>query len=108
LRGRAYFSHRPFCRRAQKLIRQGIPAVVAMQFEITDSAAITFAEGFYKAAADGYPVDAALAESRKAVFREGNELEWGTPVLYLRSQDGRIFNFVDRDVVKISPEVTGF
>ena len=40
---------------AQGLIQQGLPAVVAMQFEITDDAAIIFAREFYGAVADGYP-----------------------------------------------------
>jgi hypothetical protein len=82
----------PFAGTAQSLIKKKIPAVIAMQFEITDEAAITFAQEFYGAIADGYPVDAALAEARKAIFVQGNGLEWGTPVLYLRSPDGRIFD----------------
>lgn len=82
----------PFSGVAQSLVLQGIPAVIAMQFEISDQAAISLAHEFYGAVADGYPVDAALAEARKAVFAEGNEVEWGTPVLYLRAPDGCIFN----------------
>jgi len=82
----------PFAGTAQSLVQQGIPAVIAMQFEITDEAAITLAHEFYRALADGYPVDAALAEARKAIFAQGNDVEWGTPVLYLRSPDGRIFD----------------
>ena len=82
----------PFAGTAQSLVQQGLPAVIAMQFEITDEAAITFAHEFYAAVADGYPVDAAVAEARKAIFAEGNGLEWGTPVLYLRAADGLIFN----------------
>ena len=82
----------PFAGMAQSLVQQGIPAVIAMQFEITDEAAITFAHEFYGAIADGYPVDAALAEARKSIFAQGNGLEWGTPVLYLRSPDGVLFN----------------
>jgi hypothetical protein len=73
-------------------VQQGIPAVIAMQFEITDQAAITLAREFYGAVADGYPVDAAMAEARKAIFATGNDVEWGTPVLYLRAPDGRIFD----------------
>jgi hypothetical protein len=87
----------PFAGAAQALVQQGIPAVIAMQFEITDQAAIIFAEEFYAAAADGYPVDAALAEARKAIFAAGNDIEWGTPVLHLRAPDGRLFS-VDRTV----------
>ena len=36
-------------------------------------------------------VPAALAEARRAVFAGENELEWGTPVLYMRCEDGRVF-----------------
>jgi CHAT domain len=82
----------PFSGVAQSLVLQGIPAVMAMQFEISDQAAISLAHEFYGAVADGYPVDAALAEARKAVFAAGNAVEWGTPVLYLRAPDGRIFD----------------
>jgi hypothetical protein len=81
----------PFAGVAQTLIQQSIPAVVAMQFEITDDAAITFAHEFYGAVADGYPVDAAVAESRRAIYAQGNEVEWGTPVLYMRSPNGQLF-----------------
>ena len=86
----------PFAGVAQTLVQQGIPAVIAMQFEITDEAAITFAEEFYAATADGYPVDAALSAARKAIFAAGNDIEWGTPVLYLRAPNGQLFT-VNRD-----------
>jgi len=82
----------PFSGAAQSLVLQGIPAVIAMQFEVSDEAAIALASGFYKALAVNYPVDAAVAEARKAVFAAGCGVEWGTPVLYLRAPDGRIFD----------------
>jgi CHAT domain/Kelch motif len=82
----------PFAGTAQGLIQQDIPAVVAMQFEITDAAAITFARELYGAVADGYPLDAAVAEARVAIHSDGNPVEWATPVLYLRAADGRIFD----------------
>lgn len=81
----------PFAGTAQSLVQQGIPAVIAMQFEIADKAAIILAHQFYAALADGYPVDAALGEARKAFGRE-DDVEWGTPVLYMRSPDGVIFD----------------
>jgi hypothetical protein len=84
----------PFAGTAQSLVQQGIPAVIAMQFEITDAAAITFAQVLYEAVADGYPLDAATAEARKAIYADGNLLEWGTPVLYLRALDGHIFDML--------------
>ena len=81
----------PFSGVAQALARQGIPAVIAMQFEISDPAAVVFSQSFYQAIADGLPVDVATVEARRAMFAGDNEIEWATPVLYLRSVDGRIF-----------------
>jgi hypothetical protein len=82
----------PFAGTAQTLIQQGIPAVVAMQFEITDLAAIALTSELYAAVADGYPLDAALSQARQAIYTEVSEIEWATPVLYLRAPDGRIFD----------------
>ncbi|MGH7451452.1 MAG: PAS domain S-box protein, partial [bacterium] len=85
----------PFAGTAQSLVQQGIPAVIAMQFEISDEAAITFTQEFYRALTDSYPVDSALVEARTAIFAYGNNVEWGTPVLYMRSPDGQIFNIAN-------------
>jgi hypothetical protein len=90
----------PFAGTAQSLVQQGIPAVVAMQFEITDEAAITFAHVLYETIADGYPLDAAVAEGRRAIHAAGNDVEWGTPVLYLRAPDGRIFSVLPPEAVE--------
>jgi chorismate mutase len=65
--------------------------VVAMQYEITDTAAIEFSSAFYEALADSLPVDAAVTEARTAVSMD-SMLEWGTPVLYMHSPDGRVFD----------------
>jgi branched-chain amino acid transport system substrate-binding protein len=77
---------------AQALVQQGIPAVIAMQFEISDRAATTFAHEFYGSVAVGLALDAALTEARRAIFAQVSEIEWGTPVLYMRSPDGHIFS----------------
>jgi CHAT domain-containing protein len=82
----------PFSGVAQSLIQQGLPAVVAMQFEITDDAAIIFAHELYGAIADSYPLEAALADARGAIRDGGNITEWGTPVLYSRAPDGNLFH----------------
>lgn len=82
----------PFAGVAQHLVQQGIPAVIAMQFEITDQAAIALSHEFYNALADNYGVDAALSEARKALYAAGNDIEWGTPVLHLRAQRGELFD----------------
>jgi CHAT domain-containing protein/Kelch motif protein len=82
----------PFSGAASSLVECGIPAVVGMQFEITDEAAITFAGRLYNALVQGFPIDAALAQSRKAIFAAGNDTEFGTPVLFLRTGDARLFD----------------
>ena len=82
----------PFSGVATSLIEREIPAVIGMQFEITDRSAIVFASEFYAALADGYPVDSAMAEARKAIFADENDVEWATPVLFMRVQDGLLFD----------------
>lgn len=82
----------PFSGVAPELARRGAPAVIAMQFEITDDAAKAFSQAFYIALANGFPVDTAVASARKAMFAAGDNIEWATPVLYLRSTDGAIFD----------------
>jgi hypothetical protein len=83
----------PFAGAAQRLVQQGVPAVIAMQFEITDTSAVVLAHEFYSALAEGWPIDSALTEARKAIYSLPNDVEWGTPVLYMRSGDGNIFDF---------------
>ncbi len=79
-----------FAGTAQALVQRGVPAVVAMQSEIMDETACSFAEKFYRGLAAGLPVDACVGEVRRALAAERNP-EWGTPVLYLRATDGRLF-----------------
>jgi hypothetical protein len=85
----------PFSGVAGALVRHGVPAVVAMQSEITDEGAIGFASGFYDALAAGRPVDASLGAARLAMLAErGDDIEWGTPALFMRGADGRLFDLV--------------
>lgn len=81
----------PFSGVAQRLVHGRIPAVVAMQFRIADDAAIIFSRHFYETLAEGMPVDAAVSEARLALVTQHFEVEWGNPVLYMRSPDGQIF-----------------
>ena len=77
---------------AGALVRRWIPAVVAMQFEITNPGAVVFAQSFYQSVAKRRPVDDSVVRARQALRRAKKDtLEWGTPVLYLRAPDGRIF-----------------
>lgn len=95
----------PYAGVAQALVQQGLPAVIAMQFPIFEDSAIEFAHEFYGAIADGYPVDAAISEARKAIFTTGNETEWATPVLFMNSPDGRIFDL--QSTQKVLPLMNG-
>jgi hypothetical protein len=79
-----------FAGTAQVLVQHGVPAVIAMRSEVTDETACSFAEKFYRGLAAGLPVDACIGEVRRALAAERNP-EWGTPVLYLRATDGRLF-----------------
>src|ERR1017187_5967912 len=82
-----------FSSTAAALTRSGVPAVVAMQYEISDQAAIAFARGLYGAVASRLPVDQAVTRGRqeiKLTFR--NTLEWATPVLHLHSADADLFD----------------
>jgi CHAT domain/FHA domain len=89
-------AHDPFNGVATRLVQNGIPAVIGMQFEISDRAAITFSSQFYEALVDGLPIDAALGEARRAIFFTPNWVEWATPVLFMRVADGTLFVFPDK------------
>jgi tetratricopeptide (TPR) repeat protein len=102
----------PFSSVAGALMRRGIPAVLAMQFEITDPAAIEFSRTFYEMVAAQLPVDVAVTQARQAVqLALPGTLEWGTPVLYLRSPDGYVFDLADLPasptVSELEPPRTG-
>ena len=83
----------PFGGMAQGLVQQDASAVVAMQFPISDKAAVKFTGEFYGALVDGLPVDQAVSSARKALL-DGFRDEWATPVLFLRAPDGNIFENV--------------
>ncbi|MCE7989264.1 MAG: CHAT domain-containing protein [Caldilinea sp. CFX5] len=77
---------------AATLVLGGLPAVLAMQYAITDTVALEFARTFYSALADNLPVDAAVADARNAInLHDEYSLEWGTPVLFMRTADGQLF-----------------
>ena len=82
---------------AAVLARRGVPAVLAMQADISDRAANQLSRSFYEALADGMPLDGALTEARKAISAMlHNSLEWGTPVLYMSSEDGTLLELAQK------------
>jgi CHAT domain len=95
----------PFGGTAESLVLQGVPAVVAMQFEITDRAALKFSQSLYEALAAGRPVDAAVTQARRTLHAAARA-EWATPVLYMRAPDGRLFDPVPERPVPPPPETS--
>lgn len=83
--------HDAFMGVASALVLGGVTAVIAMQFPISDQAARTFSEELYTQLARSRPVDEAVSRARQAVQIGLEGQEWGTPVLLMRSSDGRIF-----------------
>ena len=77
---------------AAALVRSGISAVAAMQFTVSDDAAIAFARGFYTAIAAGRGVDEATRSGRIGILGAAHSLEWVTPVLYVRGNTTRLFD----------------
>ena len=76
---------------AAVLAHNGIDGVAAMQYSITDTAAIAFARGFYTGLAHGLTVDEAARSGRVEILGLGHTLEWVTPVLYVRGDTTRPF-----------------
>jgi len=83
----------PFAGLATALVGFGIPAVVAMQFTISDRAAIRFSEALYAELARGESVETALTEGRLALAdTPALSWEWVTPVLYTRQPGIRLLS----------------
>lgn len=92
---------------ASALVRSGIGAVAAMQFAISDSAAIAFAHGFYAAIANGRTVDEAARIGRISVMASPDgTLEWVTPALYVRGGSTQLFSLQGTPRGRIQAERT--
>lgn len=95
----------PFGGVAASLLAAGIPAVLAMQYPISDTAAIKFATLFYKRLATGVPVDDAVADARRMLY-DGATTEWATPVLFLRPKHGVLFSIEAAPAPVAAPSAT--
>jgi hypothetical protein len=82
-----------------------IPAVVAMQFSITDGAARVFSGAFYEALAHNRGVDEAVRHGRIALAGwDADTMEWVTPVLYMRSGDRYLLTVTDTATTLAAPK----
>ena len=80
---------------ALQLIYSKIPAVIAMQYPITNRAATQFAVKFYACLGEGKPIDLAVQEGRLelGMYLQGDHFssrEFGSPVAFLQSKEGII------------------
>lgn len=73
-----------------QLIQSGIPAVVAMQGQITQSSARDFSQTFYTRLLAHGIVDIAMNEARSTLLTTGRH-DAAVPVLFMRLRDGRLW-----------------
>lgn len=79
---------------AHSIVEIGVPAVIAMQFAISDEAAIAFSTTFYqKIIGEETDLEDAVTAGRKVLQRKrATRLEWGTPALFLRTINTSLFD----------------
>ncbi len=81
---------------ALKLVYSNVPAVVAMQYEVTNQVANRFANKFYMSLGEGNPIDVAVQEGRSELGMFLDEEQnysnraFGSPVVYLQSSNNII------------------
>jgi CHAT domain len=80
----------PFASVATALVKQGIPAVIAMQYAIRDSAAIEFSQQIYEGLGEGLPIERVVTNGR-VMLKMKSTGEWGIPVLYLGIPGDELF-----------------
>ena len=68
----------------------GIPAVIAMRYNVNKDIIIEASSVFYKSISEKDSIDKAIIKMRK-IIKQQNIAEAFTPVLFLSSQDGRLF-----------------
>jgi CHAT domain len=80
---------------ALQLVYSRVPAVVAMQYQITNRVATSFANEFYQSLSEGKPIDVAVQNGRMRIGmrlderkRNFTSRDFGSPVVYLQSTEG--------------------
>jgi hypothetical protein len=99
-----------------RLVRAGVPAVIAMQDTLPIATARVFSGQFYDNLARSGRVDTALAATRTSMYWEEKERgessgTWGIPALFLSTRDGRLFKLTSdtaepSSLVTLSPTPT--
>jgi hypothetical protein len=88
---------------ASELVYADIPAVVAMQYSISNDDARLFAKTFYSCIAAGEKIDEAVKAGRIALGQQWPAWQhprFGTPVVYLQSNKAIVVSTGDKDRVE--------
>jgi hypothetical protein len=98
----------PYSSLAEVLIRQGVPAVLAMRDKIADHESHSFIRSFAQALRARKPIDEAVAEARKQLLTlyGFNQPAWTLPVLYMHpSYNGELIRSFDEGITEL-PETS--
>lgn len=92
---------------AQRLVSRGLPAVLAMQYSIYDKVAHRFSLTFYRTLLTGRArgdVEIATTAARTALATDfPDTVAFATPVLFLRTADGVLFDLVSGSFARDVP-----
>ena len=81
----------PFAGVSSAILMQGVPAVAAMQFAISNQASKLFAKRFYESLVSGESMEQAMGAARQAMWAsEHQSVEWAAPVLFHNAGNRRL------------------
>lgn len=93
---------------AGRLVERGVPAVVGMRRAVAMTMGYSFTGHLYRELARTGRVDVAVNEARQHLFLETSTgLDWSSPMLFMRLQDGLLWPLENPDIEvpdKESPE----
>jgi CHAT domain len=105
--GGAGSSSQAFSSVTSKVVQANVPVVLAMQYLVPIFVANRFASCFYEQVAKEFPVDVAAQLGRLAIALEPPYYEcrnFATPMIFIRGQDGYLFERVGTEVETLTPE----
>jgi CHASE2 domain-containing sensor protein len=106
-KGAQVSSTEPLLGMASQLVKCGVPAVIAMQYEIGDDQAILFAREFYGnlfRGPDKGQVEIAVSKARNSLLQDfPDDRVLSTPVLFSRASKGMLFELSSGNPLKDFP-----
>ena len=92
---------------ASQVVQMNVPAVVAMQYQVSNVTAQRFSLEFYRRLAANEPVDKAVQEARRhiALGPSGFKTrDFATSVLFMRDQQGRLFQRQETQITGVQQD----